>query len=202
MKVTIDGREHETAGAITILEAARELDIAIPTLCHNDYLIPYGGCRVCLVEAAFESAPDKTKLVPACTTMIADGMIVKTDTERVAKSRQFIIEMLLSRAPEAEEIKDLARDLGVPVDNPDKLDVVGDYLLNRAPKRFNTQCILCGQCVRVCAEVTERHALSFTKRGIKKVVHAPFDKIAETCIGCGSCAYVCPTNTITVEEVT
>jgi len=112
-----------------------------------------------------------------------------------------MIEMLLSRAPESQEIKDLAISLGVEVDNREQLDIIGEYLLYRAPKRYDTNCILCSQCVRVCAELTERHALSFSERGIKRVVHSPFDKIAETCIGCGCCSYVCPTNTITVEEV-
>jgi NADH dehydrogenase/NADH:ubiquinone oxidoreductase subunit G len=186
---------------MTILSAASELGIEIPTLCYNSHLSPYGGCRVCVVEVSSARAPERVKLMPACITNISDGLIVETNTEHVLKARRFIVEMLLARAPESTEIRGLAEQLEIPIDNREKLDIIGEYLLYRSPKRFDTCCILCGQCVRVCAEVTERHALSFSKRGIKRIVHPPFDKVAETCIGCGSCSYVCPTNTITIEEV-
>ncbi len=199
MKVNIDDKNIELEEPITVLKAARQLGITIPTLCYNDYLKPYGGCRLCLVEVDQPQA-GTAKMVPACTTQAADGMVVHTQTERVQNARRFIIEMLLSRAPESEELQNIARWLGVSLDNRDDLDLVGDYLLHRAPRRKDTKCILCGQCVRVCIEVTERHALSYYKRGFQRTVQPPFDKVAERCIGCGSCLYVCPTKTVTVEE--
>ena len=197
--ITIDGKELEFEDKLTILEAAKKLQIKIPTLCYNEHLSPYGGCRICLVEAAAKTAPKRSRLVPACTAPAEDGMIVVTDSQRVLDSRRFIIELFLSRCPESEQIRQLAAEMGVDPDSSN-LDVVGHYLLRRAPKRESTNCILCSLCVRVCQQIPERFALSLKERGIGRKVTPPFEKVAESCIGCGSCAYVCPTKTITVEE--
>ncbi len=199
MNVTIDGKAVQVEEPISILEAAKQQGIKIPTLCYNEHFSAWGGCRLCVVEVAAARAPDRFRLLPACSTPVEDGQVIKTDTERVAEGRKFVVELLLSRCPGSEEIQELAAGFGVTRDGGD-LDVVGRYLLQRATPPEETNCILCGQCVRVCQEVTERNALAFTKRGIKRKVRSPFGKIAETCIGCGSCAYVCPTNTITIEE--
>ena len=196
---TIDSKDIQLEETTTILEAAKQEGIWIPTLCHNEHVTPFGGCRVCLVEVASSAAPERTRLLPACSSRMEKGLIVTTDSERVKAARRFVIELLLARCPEAEEIRELAERLGVSAEG-DSLDVVGRYLLQRAPRREQTDCVLCSLCVRVCAEVTERHAISFSKRGIERKVKTPFDKVSETCIGCGSCAYVCPTNTITIEE--
>jgi NADH dehydrogenase/NADH:ubiquinone oxidoreductase subunit G len=193
--ITIDDRRLEFQPPLTILEAARKLGIKIPTLCYNEHLTPYGGCRVCLVEVA---GAGRGRLLPSCATPAEDGMSVITASERVTAARQFIVELLLSRAPESPEMQAIARSLGVDPANPS--DVVAEYLLVRAPRREQTNCILCAQCVRVCAQVPERHALSLSRRGIQRKAISPFGKVAETCIGCSSCAYVCPTKTIKVEE--
>jgi bidirectional [NiFe] hydrogenase diaphorase subunit len=198
-KINIDGRDLEFEEQLTILDAAKKLQIKIPTLCYNEHLAPYGGCRICLVEAATRAAPQRSRLVPACTAPAADGMIVVTNSERVLESRRFIIELFLSRCPESEQIRSMAAEMGVQPGGQN-LDVVGQYLLQRAPKREATNCILCGLCVRVCQQIPERFALSLKERGIHRKVTPPFEKVAESCIGCGSCAYVCPTKTITVEE--
>ena len=193
--ITIDSNSYEFQEPITILEAAKSAGIWIPTLCYNDKLKAYGGCRICLVEV-----PGKPVLSPACCTAIADGMEVITNSEKVREARKFIAELLLSRCPDSEDLITIAREIGVDPNKKDELDIVGSYLLERADPPFDTQCILCGLCVRVCAEITERHALGFSKRGILRRIKTPFEKVADTCIGCGSCAYVCPTNTITIEE--
>jgi NADH dehydrogenase/NADH:ubiquinone oxidoreductase subunit G len=193
--ITIDDRRLEFQPPMTILAAARRLGIAIPTLCFNEHLTPYGGCRVCLVEVA---GAGRGRLLPACATPAEDGMNVVTASERVREARQFVIELLLSRAPQSPELQAIARSLGV--DPAGALDEVAAYLLVRAPRREPTHCILCALCVRVCAQVPERHALSLSKRGIQRRAISPFGKVAETCIGCGSCAYVCPTKTVKVEE--
>jgi NADH dehydrogenase/NADH:ubiquinone oxidoreductase subunit G len=201
ISVEIDGTRVECEERMTILDAARQIGITVPSLCHNDKLTPYGGCRVCLVEV--QTDPKRpSRLLPACCTPAEAGMAVTTSSERVIKARQFVIELLLSRCPDAPEIQQLAADLGVDVSDQASLDTVGRYLLFRAPGVEDTKCIRCGLCVRVCAEITERHALSFSGRGMQRRITSPFEKVAETCIGCGSCAYVCPTNTITIEEVT
>lgn len=198
--VTINGEAREYEDSITILQAAKALGINIPTLCYNEYIAPYGGCRLCLVDVAMQQAPDRFRLMPACCTYLTEGQIVETDTENAKEARKFLIELYLSRCPDSEDLRKIAADIGIP-DDPEALDPVGKYLLTRSKPPTETKCILCGLCVRVCAEITERHALSFKGRGIERKVSPPFDRYAETCIGCRSCAYVCPTNTITVEEV-
>ena len=198
--LTIDEQTVEFEKPKTILEVAKELGIKIPTLCYNEYIQPYGGCRLCLVEVALEQAPDRTRLMPSCCTNIADGQIIQTASESVLEAQRFMIELYLARCPESEELQTIARELGVP-ENPEELDPVGRYLLTRTEPAADTKCILCGLCVRVCAEITERHALSFTTRGMARQVVPPFHRYAETCIGCRSCAYVCPTNAITIEEL-
>ena len=200
INLTIDNKNMELEEKITILEAAKRAGVKIPTLCHNDKLEPYGGCRICLVEVTARPAPGRSRLIPACCSQVEDGHIVVTDSERVKEARVFIIELLLSRCPDSEELKRLAAELGFSGQDRASLDMVGEYLLYRAPQLVDTNCILCGLCIRVCAEITERHAISFSERGMKRKVKTPFDKIAETCIGCGACAYVCPTDTITIEE--
>ena len=194
--VNINGTDYQFEEGMTVLEAARGVGIHIPSLCHNDYLKPYGGCRICLVEQV-----GRPKLMPSCTAEVFDGLEVVTESERITASRRFVLELLLARCPHSEKLQELAKEFGIAYDDPESLDVVGRYLLARAPKREETNCILCGLCVRVCQEVTERSALSISRRGIDRKVTPPFKKYAETCIGCGACAYVCPTKTITVEEV-
>ncbi|MEX2442470.1 MAG: 2Fe-2S iron-sulfur cluster-binding protein [Alkalispirochaeta sp.] len=196
INVEINKQEYQFEDEITVLEAAKDKGIEIPTLCYNEYLKPYGGCRVCLIEQV-----GKPVLTPSCSTKIFDGMKVETESERVLKARNFVVQLLLARAPEAEEIQALANDLGISNTDKDELDPVGQYLLYRAPKREQTNCILCNLCVRVCQEVPERFALSVVGRGVSRKIRPPFGKAADACIGCQSCAYVCPTNTITVTEV-
>ena len=170
--ISIDGKKFEFEQPLTILEAARKLQIKIPTLCHNEHLAPYGGCRICLVAAATRAAPGRSRLVPACTAPAEDGMVVSTDTLRVQDSRRFIIELLLSRCPESEMIREMAAQMGVDPDGQN-LDVVGQYLLKRSPRRAATNCILCGLCVRVCQQIPERYALSLKERGIYRKVTPP-----------------------------
>ncbi|HDQ15207.1 MAG TPA: 2Fe-2S iron-sulfur cluster binding domain-containing protein [Sediminispirochaeta sp.] len=196
INMEINGTEYQFENEMTILEAARQHDIKIPTLCYNEYLEPYGGCRICLVELV-----GKAQLIPACASKIAEGMKIETDSERVWKSRKFVLELLLARTPDSEEIKALADEFGIPHREESRLDPVGQYLLYRAPKREFTNCVLCNLCVRVCQEIPQRSALSVVGRGVGRKVQPPFGKAADACIGCQSCAYVCPTNTVTVREV-
>ena len=198
-RITIDGKSLEFGEELTVLEAARRLKIKIPTLCYNEYMTPYAGCRVCLVEAAAGAAPDRRRLIAACSAPAEDGMIVVTDSQKVLEARRFIVELLLSRCPNSQAIRTMAREMDVEP-GAQNLDAVGHYLLERAPERRETNCILCGLCVRVCQQIPQRFALSFKDRGIARTVTPPFEKAAEACVGCGSCAYVCPTRTITVEE--
>ena len=172
----------EAKKGASLLSIAREKNVFIPTLCHNDALIPYGACRMCLVEI---EKGGRTRIVTSCNYPAEEGLSVKTDTEKVVRTRNVVIELLLARAPENKTIVALAARLGVK----------GGRLVE-----VNDDCILCGMCVRTCDEVVGVSALGFFSRGTSRMPTTPFAEPSETCIGCGSCVYVCPTNYIRMED--
>ena len=175
MHLTIDGREVTATEGMTVLEAARSVGISIPTLCYHEKLEPYGGCRLCLVEA---EARGRTSLVVACVYPVADGLVVRTRSEKVDRIRKTILELLLAHAPESSVLQNLAAEYGAEVD------------------RFEHQasfCIHCGLCVRYCAEVKQAHAVGFVDRGIRKEICFIPEIAAQTCPDCQECFSLCPT---------
>jgi len=183
LKVNIDGREVEVEKGSTILKAAEEIGITIPTLCHLETIEPYGACRLCIVEV---SAGNRPKIVTSCNYPIQeDGLTVKTDSEKIIKYRKLLVELLLSRCPESAKIQDLAHEMGV--EKP-------------RFKLEDEKCILCGLCVRACHEIVGTNSIGFANRGANRKVTTPFNDSSSTCIGCGACAYVCPTGAIKIED--
>ncbi len=172
--LTIDGREVQAEEGTTILEAAQDNNIYIPTLCFNEAVKPYGACRLCLVEIA---KGGRERLVASCLYEVEEGLKVKTNSERIANNRRILMELLLARCPNNKAIQDLARQLGVEKTSF-KLD--------------DNQCMLCALCVRVCQEVVGVSALSLVNRGVDRQMATPFYEPSDVCIGCGSCAYICP----------
>ncbi|TET18402.1 MAG: 4Fe-4S dicluster domain-containing protein [Dehalococcoidia bacterium] len=181
--LTIDGREVQAEEGAMVLDAARDNNIYIPALCSNEAIKPYGACRLCLVEIVTNG---KERLVASCLYPVEEGLIVKTNSERVMNNRRTIMELLLARCPSLEVIQDLAKRLAVDK-TPFKLE--------------DKRCILCGLCVRACEEVVGVSAISLVNRGIDREMASPFYEFPDACIGCGSCAYVCPVETITLEDV-
>lgn len=183
--VTIDDQQVRVKDGTTVLEAAQKLGIYIPTLCHHESLLPYGGCRLCVVEVFRNGA---SELTASCTHRVEPGMTVKTATERVQKVRRLVLELLMAEAPGAPAIQELADEMGV---SPSP----------RLKPRKDDLCILCGRCIRACSELVNVHAIDYAGRGYVRKVASPFFKSSPDCIACGTCFYICPTGAVTMREV-
>ncbi len=203
----IDGKEVEAPPGQTIFLAARTANIEIPHLCYHDRLPASGACRMCVVEVEGARA-----LVTSCTTPVAEGMEIHTNSDRVRKARRMIIELLVSNHPldcmtceKAGDCKlqDYAYEYGVegsrfegeknllPIQD-DNGFIVRDY----------SKCILCGRCVQACASVRYRNAIDFTGRGFTTKIATPYDGPLdkETCEFCGECVAVCPVGALTEKS--
>jgi bidirectional [NiFe] hydrogenase diaphorase subunit len=182
--LTIDGKTLHTQPGCSLLEAAREYGIWIPTLCFHEALEPYGGCRLCVVELETTQGP---RVVAACTYPCEDGAIIRTDSEIVRQSRQVAAELLLARAGHIPFIQDLAASLGV----------------HSTPYTLPADdCILCARCVRACREIVGVGAISMAGRGAGREVVPPFRIASADCIECATCVLVCPTGAITLQDIT
>ena len=173
-KLKINGIDVEAEPGTTLLEAAQFLGVDIPTLCHHEGLSPYGACRLCVVEVG---EPGNSKLVSACTYPVQEGLNVRTHSRRVVRARQMLVELMLSVCPSSKTIQDLAA----------KLDVQQVRFKVR-----HEQCILCGLCVRLCAEQMMAKAIGFVNRGYRRKISTPFDIKSDVCRLCGACLYICP----------
>jgi bidirectional [NiFe] hydrogenase diaphorase subunit len=174
IRLTLNGLNASFEEGTTLLEAARFLGFPIPTLCYMEGLSAYGACRLCLVEIG-EGA--KARLVSSCTYPVEEGLKVRTASSRVVRARKMILELLLASCPQSKVIQDLASAHGV------------------RQQRFRQEyedCILCGLCVRMCAEQMMAKAIGFRGRGEGRTLGTPFDVKSDVCRLCGGCMYVCP----------
>jgi len=175
-RLQIDGRQVSAARGATLLEAARAAGIAIPTLCHHEKLRPYGGCRLCVVEA---EAGGVARLVAACVYPAEQDLVVRTRSVKIDKVRRTILELLLAHAPHSPQLQELAREYGADED------------------RFGKDasfCVHCGLCVRYCAEVKQKHAVGFIDRGVRKEISFVPQIAAGACNDCKECFELCPTS--------
>jgi bidirectional [NiFe] hydrogenase diaphorase subunit len=181
--IQVNGKSLEAAEATTVLDVARREGIAIPTLCHHEALGPYGACRLCVVEA--EGPMLRKTLVSSCTLPVSNGLVVETESPAVKQARKIIFELLIGRS-ESTQIREMAARYGV--------------LTSRFIAKETDDCVRCGLCVRVCRDKMGTSAISFAGRGQKRRVTAEFGQISQTCMGCGSCASVCPTGAIKLKD--
>ena len=184
--VTIEGKAVAVAQESTILEAAQKAHVWIPTLCYHPTFSTLAACRICMVEIE-GSAGRPGRLVTACNYPVRRDITVSVSSERAVRVRNWVMQLLLARAPESKELQELAARMcvrGTPY-----------------PKVTESQrnCILCGLCVSVCEEVIGVSAIGFAGRGVERAVAAPFRQASETCIACGACAAICPVGTIQVR---
>ena len=182
MIMTIDGKAAIVKKDETILQAAKRLGIKIPTRCHKAWAEPYGSCRLCSVEITKKSWNGWSKVVTSCNYPVEDGLIVHTHSKRILRTRKVLVDLLLARCPQTKAIQELATEYGIEE-------------TSYAPREKYDDCILCGACIRAC-EVVGANAISMVGRGIEKKVDTPFGKPNDSCIGCASCAEVCPTQHI------
>lgn len=212
--LTINGREVTVPEGSTILDAAKKLDIWIPTLCHMNL---HGtemdnhpaSCRVCVVEVK-----GRRTLMPSCATPVSEGMEVITNSARVLQARRTIVELLISDHPKACltcvksgdcELQDVAIRLGI-----DDVRITGKsqstYKLDstRSLVRDMNKCIMCRRCETMCNEVQKVGALSAVGRGFDAVIQPAFESpLLETrCTHCGQCVAVCPTGALVQKDAT
>lgn len=200
LTVTIDGQAIPVKPGTMVLEAALANGIDIPHLCYHPDLSISGGCRMCLVEIEGRSDP-----VPSCAESCADGMVVRTQSERLSEMRREIIDLYVSDHPLDCVICDKAGDCllqnyayeyGVS-ETSYQLDISRSLYQDDNPffVRDHKYCILCGRCTRVCEEVIGASAIEIVGRGFESHVATPFDghMIDSSCVFCGSCVQVCPT---------
>ncbi len=199
INLTIDGKEISVAPGTTILEAARQLGIDIPTFCYDPDLAPNGACRICVVEVEKARA-----LVASCVAPAGPGMVVHTESERVVKARKAILSLQLANHPldciVCEKTGNCKLQDYCYRYNVTTSDFVGEVKdlpyddTNEFFLRDMNKCILCGICVGRCQEIVGAGAIDFTKRGfVTNVAPAFEDSIEEsTCVYCGMCIDNCP----------
>lgn len=179
----IDGKEVRASDGMTVLEAAQTAGIFIPTLCHHERLEPYGGCRICMVEIEGQG---RTRLVASCLYPVEQGLVVRTRSEKVDRIRKVILELLLAHAPDSPVLEELAKEYGA---NRDRFGKEASF------------CILCGLCVRYCAEVKRKYAVGFVDRGIRREISFIPEIAAKECWNCKECFPLCPTSALQAAYV-
>ncbi len=201
--ISINGREIGVRAGSTVLQAAREADIYIPTLCDHPALLPAGACRMCVVEVL-----GQRNLQSSCTFPVTDGMKVETESKRVISARTLVLDMIFSErnhfCPYCEmsgscELQDLGYRYRVDhwvfptYTKAFGLDATHKYYLME-----HNRCILCGRCIRACNELVANHTLGLGQRGSKSVVAADGNAQlgGSSCISCGTCVQVCPTGAL------
>lgn len=172
--LTIDGNIVHAQQGDTILKAATQDGIIIPTLCDEERLKPYGSCRLCMVEIEKNG---RKKLVASCCYPAEDGLIVQTKTEKVDKIRRMIVELLLPISPNGSHTT-LAKQYGI---KKSRFTV---------KENEETPCDLCGLCVRYCAEIKKQHAVCFVGRGVHRSV-ALVPGVSKICASCRECLTLC-----------
>ncbi|AKA67935.1 NADH-dependent [FeFe] hydrogenase, group A6 [Clostridium scatologenes] len=205
--LTINNKQVQVEKGATILQAAKLLEIEIPTLCHlklhDGFENKPGSCRVCVVEVE-----GRRNLAPACTTPVTEGMAVKTNSIKAIKARRNVVELILSDHPQncllCEkntncELQALAADMGIrEIKYKGEMSTYAKDTSSPSIVRDLDKCILCRRCETVCSEIQTVSALSAVSRGFDTVVSPAFGTamVETNCTFCGQCVAVCPTGAL------
>jgi len=181
--IQIDGKEVSCERGEFLLDVAKKNGVFIPTLCHHEGLPGLGACRLCIVEVTQRG---RTKTVTSCIYPVEDGIEVSTQSESIKEQRGMVLTLLHRLAPEAEVVSQMARFMGLD-------------LPRLTSKEDGEKCILCGRCVQACEQLGAG-AIAKVNRGVLKAIDTPYSRPSAECIGCASCANVCPTGAIAFEE--
>ncbi len=176
--LSIDSKEVKAEEGMTVFEAARSAGIDIPTLCHHEKLEPYTACRICMVEI---EAKGRINLDTACSRPVEENLVVRTRSEKIDRIRKTLLELWLSHAPDSPALQNLAQEYGA-----DKAHF----------EKEPSFCILCGLCVRYCAEVKKKNAIGFVDRGPRREINFIPEIASKECWNCKECFPLCPTEAL------
>ena len=194
LKVKINGKAYEAEKGEYILELCRRNRILIPTLCRHESLSGLGACRLCVVEVNEGSG---NRVVVSCIYPLNRDCEIFTESEKIKGIRRTILSMLKTRAPEGDRLASLCQIYGAG-DN-DRFTFPKAAKGTAEEKRLTVACVLCGLCVQACTSLGTG-AISTVGRGVGKGISTPYGEPSADCVGCGSCATVCPTKAIECSE--
>src|SRR5450830_216925 len=183
INLQIDSNAVKATEEMTVLQAAQQAGVHIPTLCHHENLEPFGACRMCMVEVEVRG---RKNYVVSCLYPVAPDLVVRTRSETVDKIRRTILEELLAHAPYAPDLVQLAQEYGADRDRFEK---------------ESSFCILCGLCVRYCAEIKQKNAVGFVNRGPTREINFIPEIAARECWDCKECFPLCPTSALQAAYV-
>ncbi len=210
IELMIDGESVLVEEGTTILEAARKLNVHIPTLCHHEDQAIKAVCRICVVEVE-----GSRQLPTACNTPVTAGMVVRTASPKVLKARKNIMELILARHPQnclicskngSCELQKTAQDLNLNQQNRYQLRDRKVAVDTSSPSitRDMSKCILCGRCTEMCGQVQDIGVMAKENRGFNTVIVPPYGKkLMDTpCVNCGQCVQVCPVGALAIKDDT
>ncbi|KLU66960.1 NADP-reducing hydrogenase subunit HndC [Desulfosporosinus acididurans] len=208
INLTIDGIDISVAKGSTILQAAKEAKVDIPTLCFLQGVHEPGSCRICVVEVEGWRG-----LQPACVTKAEEGIVVKTSSRLVRETRRDILELILAnhnreclscKRNQKCELQKLAEDFGIDSNYYEKKGTCVELDQSGPVVRDTSKCVLCGRCVSVCSNIQKVNAIDLAYRGPNTSVTTPYEQSLSlrSCINCGQCIKVCPVGALQERDDT